>query len=143
MRRRGVSLGSCLTRMAALPITVRLKDTSRNVEIVSFRPESVDVYFDYSLTESYPIEGGLSLKDRIAFPDDTIEAGMIAAQADYLDPNTMPGIDMNFGADDGMMFEPEGGFADDFAGAPDESFEGDLLPDLNGEPDEDTVDIGG
>ncbi len=94
-------------------------------------------------TESYPIEGGLSLKDRIAFPDDTIEAGMIAAQADYLDPNAMPGIDMNFGADDGMMFEPEGGFADDFADAPDDSFEGDLLPDLNGEPDEDTVDIGG
>ena len=40
----------------SLPISVRTKDTSRDVEIVSFSPESVDVYFDYNLTESYPIE---------------------------------------------------------------------------------------
>ena len=52
----------------SLPITVRLKDTTRDIEIVSFSPESVEVYFDYNLTESYPIEV------QVNAPDDGIAA---------------------------------------------------------------------
>lgn len=51
-----------------LPITVRLKNTNTDVQIESFSPESVDVYFDYSLTESYPVEV------EITAPDDRIAA---------------------------------------------------------------------
>lgn len=51
-------------------------------------------------TESYPIVSGLSLKDRIAFPDDTVHAGMIAAETNYLDPDAMPS---DFGIDNGMI----------------------------------------
>ena len=51
-----------------LPITVRPKDANTDVQIVSFTPESVEVYFDYSLTENYPVEV------QITAPDDQISA---------------------------------------------------------------------
>ena len=43
-------------------------------------------------TESYEIVKGLSLKDRIAFPDDTVRAGMLATETVINDPsqNEMP-----------------------------------------------------
>ena len=66
----------------SLPITVRLKDTSRNVEIVSFRPESVDVYFDYSLTESYPIEVQLTAPDGGIAADGFVNGDPIASSAE-------------------------------------------------------------
>ena len=37
-------------------------------------------------TESYEITDGLKPKDRIAFPDDTVHAGMIASETAYTDP---------------------------------------------------------
>lgn len=51
-----------------LPITVRPKDANTDVQIVSFTPESVEVYFDYNLTENYPVE------IQIDAPDDQISA---------------------------------------------------------------------
>ena len=102
-------------------------------------------------TECYPILGGLSLKDRIAYPDDTVHAGMIAAETDYLDPNAMPdGFEGNFGTDDGMMTD-DFGMIDDFGMYGDDSAPVEL-PELtdpmdvepdDGEPVVDTVDIGG
>ena len=50
-----------------LPITVRLKD-NRDIDIISFSPESVELYFDYNVTESYPIEV------QVSAPNDTIAA---------------------------------------------------------------------
>ena len=41
-------------------------------------------------SESYPIEGGLKPKDRIAFPDDTVHAGMLASETMYTDPDAAP-----------------------------------------------------
>lgn len=54
--------------------------------------------------ESYEIVGGLKPKDRIAFPDDTIHAGMIASETVYTDPNAMPdnGGDFRFDGGDFM-----------------------------------------
>ncbi len=37
--------------------------------------------------EMYEIVSGLSLKDRIAFPDDTVRAGMLATETQFADPN--------------------------------------------------------
>ena len=69
-------------------------------------------------TESYEITGGLTPKDRIAFPDDTVHAGMIASETVYTDPGAAPdnggmlpdGGD--FGANDGFGFN-EGSFGID------------------------------
>ena len=49
-----------------LPITVRPKDANSDIQIVSFTPESVEVYFDYNLTENYPVEV------QIEAPDDQV-----------------------------------------------------------------------
>ena len=38
-------------------------------------------------TECYPLLGGLTASDRIAFPDDTVHTGMLATEANYLDPD--------------------------------------------------------
>ena len=66
----------------------------------------VDAYDEE--TECWQVLGGLNLKDRIAFPDDTIRAGMNAVETNYLDPNAvpMPGDEeWNFGADDGLIID--------------------------------------
>ena len=57
-----------------MPITVRTKDTSRNVEIVSFSPESVEAYFDYNLTENYPIEIEIDAPDGNVAADGYIDS---------------------------------------------------------------------
>lgn len=44
----------------------------------------VDAYFEE--TESFKIVKGLTLRDRIAFPDETIRAGMLADETVYNDP---------------------------------------------------------
>ncbi len=65
------------------------------------REIEVDAYDE--ATECYPVVGGLTVKDRIAFPDDTVRAGMLATEANYLDPDAvpMPGeFGTNFGEDD-------------------------------------------
>ena len=96
-------------------------------------------------TECYPILGGLSLKDRIAYPDDTVHAGMIAADTDYLDPNAMPdSFDANYGMDDGMMLDDFGMYGD-FSEPVElpELGEPDIGEPDDGEPVVDTVDIGG
>lgn len=38
-------------------------------------------------TESYEIQNGLTLKDRIAFPDDTVREGMLATETTFTDPS--------------------------------------------------------
>lgn len=38
-------------------------------------------------TESYEIQSGLTLKDRIAFPDDTVREGMLATETAFTDPS--------------------------------------------------------
>ena len=76
------------------------------------------------VTECWPVLGGLTPKDRIAFPDDTVRAGMTATEANYLDPDMIQnGADTGF-HDGGMMIDsidlPEDGFTDvdspDFGG---------------------------
>ena len=70
--------------------------------------------------ESYEIVGGLKTKDRIAFPDDTVRAGMIASETAYTDPDNggmLPdGNDFEDGAfygfEDGAFIE-DGAFVDD------------------------------
>ena len=42
-----------------LPLTVRLADAASDVKIVGYSPETVDVYFDYNLTENYIVEAQL------------------------------------------------------------------------------------
>ena len=39
-----------------LPLNVKLKNSNNDVEIVSFSPETIDVFFDYSLTKNFPVE---------------------------------------------------------------------------------------
>lgn len=51
-----------------LPITVRPKDANRDIQIVSFTPTSVEVFFDDNLTENKPVEV------QIIAPDDQIAA---------------------------------------------------------------------
>ena len=58
-------------------------------------------------TECYEILGGLKPKDRIAYPDDTVHAGMLATETAYTDPDALP-------VSPGMLpdYEPEYGFDD-------------------------------
>lgn len=42
-----------------LPVTVRLVNTTSDVKIVDYSPKTVDVYFDYNLTENYIVEAQL------------------------------------------------------------------------------------
>ncbi len=57
-------------------------------------------------TECYPVLSGLTARDRIAFPDDTIRAGMLATEANYLDPGAVQnGMEPEFGFDDGAMID--------------------------------------
>lgn len=63
------------------------------------REVQVGMYAEES--ESYEIVGGLKPKDRIAFPDDTIHAGMIASETAYTDPDAMPDNGGDFGFDGG------------------------------------------
>ena len=51
-----------------LPISVKTKDTTKDIEILSVSPETVDIYFDGTLTENYPVEV------EITAPDDKIAA---------------------------------------------------------------------
>ena len=69
-------------------------------------------------TECYPLLSGLDASDRIAFPDDTVCAGMLATETSYLDPNGMD-YDFNTDIDDMYSFpvsddvlEPEFGSVD-------------------------------
>lgn len=81
-------------------------------------------------TECYEILSGLSPKDRIAFPDETVHAGMLATETAFVDPDAQPGFD------DGAMF-PENGMP----GAYEEpGYDPELLP---GEDVVDFVDFGG
>ena len=64
-----------------LPITVRPKDTNTDVQIVSFTPESVDVYFDYSLTENYPVEVQISAPDDQVSADGFVEGEPLVSTA--------------------------------------------------------------
>ena len=57
----------------SLPITVKPKDATRGIEVVSFSPETVDVYFDYNLTENYPVEVQLNAKDDIVAAEGYID----------------------------------------------------------------------
>jgi HlyD family secretion protein len=91
-------------------------------------------------TESYEITAGLTYKDRIAFPDETVHAGMTASETAYVDPAQNGGFDdggfenggfENGGFDDGG-FE-NGGFDDGVTPA----FGTDEVP--PGEPVEDVI----
>lgn len=89
------------------------------------------------IAECYPLLSGLKLTDRIAYPDDTVKAGMLATETAYIDPGmggdfgfenstdfgTEDGMDfdtgfgmengMDFGTDDGIFFAPEDGAFDE------------------------------
>ncbi len=60
--------------------------------------------------EMYEILSGLSPKDRIAFPDDTVRAGMLATETQFADPNDaglngdMPG-EWDESGNGGMVFD--------------------------------------
>lgn len=67
--------------------------------------------------ESYEIVKGLSLKDRIAFPDDTVRAGLLATETAYIDPSEnigFEGEDFAYPADgafeDGAFMPEDGAF---------------------------------
>ncbi len=84
-------------------------------------------------SECYPIEGGLKATDRIAFPDATIRAGMLASETNYVDPNSLPvDFEPDYGFEDGTFGE----FTDDyvFAAPMDEPVD---------EPDAGSADFGG
>lgn len=66
----------------SLPITVRPKEGVRNVEIVSYSPETVDVYFDYNLTENYPVEVQLNSKDNLIAAKGFIDGEPILSTAE-------------------------------------------------------------
>ena len=66
----------------SLPISVRLKDTNTDVQIVSFTPESVDVYFDYNLTENYPVEIQISAPDDQVAADGFVEGDPLVSTAE-------------------------------------------------------------
>ena len=73
------------------------------------REVQVGTFFEES--ESYEITGGLTLKDRIAFPDDTVHAGMRATETNYADPNALPdGGETPIELPDGGFDMPDGGF---------------------------------
>ncbi len=80
------------------------------------------------MTESYEILSGLTAKDRIAFPDETVHAGMRATETAFTDPNEQP---MPEGGD---SFLPDNGMSG--------SFEEPAF-DLPEEDFVDTVDFGG
>lgn len=65
-----------------LPITVRPKDANTDIQIVSFTPESVDVYFDYSLTENYPVEVQISAPDDQVSADGFVEGEPLVSTAE-------------------------------------------------------------
>ena len=53
-------------------------------------------------TESYEILSGLTPKDRIAFPDETVHAGMLATETAFTDPTQNgTGLEMPFPPDNG------------------------------------------
>lgn len=83
-------------------------------------------------TECYEILTGLSPKDRIAFPDETVHAGMLATETAFVDPNAEPG------PDNGTML-PENGMPGTYE---EPVFDSDLLPGEDGVI-VDTVDFGG
>ena len=100
------------------------------------RAVTVGVYDEF--TECYEIVKGLTLKDRIAFPDDTVREGMIATETAFTDPtdNGMNGNDAF--RNDGAEFDY--GFSDD--GMPvDTGFYEDYVP--VSDDGVDTVSIGG
>ncbi len=55
-------------------------------------------------TECYEIRSGLTPKDRIAFPDDTVHAGMTASETAYIDPAQNGGFE-NGGFENGGFEE--------------------------------------
>ena len=71
-------------------------------------------------TECYEIRSGLTPKDRIAFPDDTVHAGMTASETAYVDPAQNGGFE-NGGFENGG-FE-NGGFEEI-------GFDGGLTPEI-------------
>ena len=65
-----------------LPITVRPKDESKDIEIVSFSPASVDIYFDYNLTENYPVQVQIVAADDQIAADGYIEGEPLVSTAE-------------------------------------------------------------
>ena len=65
-----------------LPITVRAKDENRDIQIVSFSPASVDIYFDYNLTENFPVEVQIAAKDDQISADGYIEGEPLVSTAE-------------------------------------------------------------
>ena len=63
-----------------LPISVRLKDPNKDIEIVSFMPQSVDINFDFNTSETYPIEV------QISAPNDQIAADGFIADEPLVSP---------------------------------------------------------
>ena len=67
------------------------------------RAVTVGVYDEF--TECYEIVKGLTLKDRIAFPDDTVREGMLATETAFVDPND-PGMNGDFTFQNGSFDYP-------------------------------------
>ena len=114
-------------------------------------------------TECYVIASGLKPKDRIAFPDDTVHAGMIASETQYTDPNALPDnpgmapdYEPDFNIDDGMMLDDDafnvydgpfgiddGLIMDDFTIDDGAVFDGAAVDDAPVEPESEDANIGG
>ena len=95
-------------------------------------------------TECYEITDGLKPKDRIAFPDDTVHAGMLASETAYTDPNALPGGDYAIDTGDFGLETGNFGIETGFFGAEDGTFDdGSMLTDgLFEEPVSDTDSAG-
>ena len=65
-----------------LSITVRPKDDNKDIEIISFSPKSVDIYFDYNLTENYPVQVQISAPDDQIAADGCIEGEPLVSTAE-------------------------------------------------------------
>lgn len=69
-----------------LPISVRMKDSNKDIQIVSFTPQSVDIYFDFSLTQSFPVEVQIMTPDGKIAEDDAIAAESFIAGEPLVSP---------------------------------------------------------
>lgn len=65
-----------------LPVTVRTADAGSDVKIISFSPETVDVYFDYNLTENYVVEAQLNTEGGSVAADGFIAGDAILSTAE-------------------------------------------------------------
>lgn len=102
---------------------------------------TVDAYDEE--TECFRVTGGLALRDRIAFPDATVHAGMLASESAFSDPSGNGAFGGGANAGNGGWSAPADSGrdvpADDFSGVPNDG--ADFSED--GSDEQPDVDLGG